>query len=193
MQPQTEASSPAQEAQWIRQIGKSDRGAFEQLYRAYERRLYRYLLGIVRAPESAEELTSDVMIEVWKNASRYRGHAKPSTWLFGIAHHKAIDMLRRRQPQVTELHAVAASADPRPGPEAAAMDDVDRRELAAAVGALSIEHREVLDLTFNVGCSQVEIAQIVGCPVNTVKTRMFYAKQQLRQTLERRGFRREIS
>lgn len=188
-----QASSPKSEAQWIRQIAKRDRGAFEQLYRAYERKLYRYLLGIVRSPESAEELTGDVMIEVWKNASRYRGHAKPSTWLFGIAHNKAIDVLRRRQPQVAELHAVAGAPDPRPGPEAAAINEGDRHEVAAALDALSAEHRSVLDLAFNNGCSQAEIAQIVGCPINTVKSRMFYAKQQLRQALERRGFRREIS
>ena len=191
MQPAT--SSPEQEVQWIRSVAKHDRAAFEHLYRAYERRLYRYLLGIVHGPEAAEELTSDVMIEVWKNASRYRGHAKPSTWLFGIAHNKAIDLLRRKQPQVTELHAAANAADPAPGPEAHVIDDVDRRELAACLDALSVDHRAVLDLTFNQGCSQAEIAQIVGCPVNTVKTRLFYAKRQLRQILERRGLGRQIS
>jgi RNA polymerase sigma factor (sigma-70 family) len=85
------------------------------------------------------------------------------------------------------------AADPRQSPEATAMRESVRRDIALALASLSAEHRAVLVLTFNHGYGYNEIAQIVGCPVNTVKTRMFYAKKQLRETLERRGLRREIS
>jgi RNA polymerase sigma-70 factor, ECF subfamily len=186
---------PELEGVWIAQIGRGDRTAFERLYRAYQRSLFRYFLHFVHTIELAEELADDVLVEVWKNASRFRGRSKPSVWIFGIAYHKAMDALRRRRPPVVELHAVAQSLsdDPRQTPEAAAVRDSVRSDIAAALATLSAEHRAVLVLTFNHGYAYNEIAQIVGCPVNTVKTRMFYAKKQLKETLERRGVRRDIS
>lgn len=185
---------PELEGLWIQQIAKGDRAAFERLYRAYQRPLFRYFLHFVHSTETAEELTSDVLIEVWKSAARFRGKSKPSVWIFGIAYHKAIDALRRRRPPVLELHAVAeAAADARNAPEATAIRENLRRDVATALATLSAEHRAVLILTFNHGYGYNEIAQIVGCPVNTVKTRMFYAKKQLKEVLVRRGVRREIS
>jgi RNA polymerase sigma-70 factor (ECF subfamily) len=181
------------ETEWLRQTANGDRAAFERLFRAYEHRLYRFLLGLVRDPQTAEELTGDTMLDVWKGASRFRGQSKVSTWIFGIAHHKAIDALRRRVPDHIELGELAGVEDASPGPEAAALADSFRRGLTDALGELTPEHRAVLELTFTNGCSQAEIAAIVGCPVNTVKTRVFYAKQQLRRIFERRGVRRETS
>lgn len=184
------------EGLWIQQIARGDRAAFERVFRAYQRPLFRYFLHFVHAVEVAEELTNDVLVEVWKNAARFKGRSKPSVWIFGIAYHKAMDALRRRRPPVVELRAVgegAAAADPRQSPEATAVRESVRRDIALALATLSAEHRSVLVLTFNHGYGYSEIAQIVGCPVNTVKTRMFYAKKQLRETLERRGIRREIS
>jgi RNA polymerase sigma-70 factor (ECF subfamily) len=187
---------PELEGLWIQQIARGDRAAFERLYRAYQRSLFRYFLHFVHDVEVAEELTNDVLVEVWKSAARFKGRSKPSVWVFGIAYHKAMDALRRKRPPVIELRAVseaAAAADPRQSPEATAMRESVRRDVALALASLSVEHRAVLVLTFNHGYGYNEIAQIVGCPVNTVKTRMFYAKKQLRETLERRGIRREIS
>ena len=180
------------ETEWLRQTANGDRAAFERLFRAYEHRLYRFLLGLVRDPQTAEELTGDTMLDVWKGASRFRGQSKVSTWIFGIAHHKAIDALRRRVPEHIELGELAGVEDASPCPESAALADSFRRGLTDALGELTPEHRAVLELTFTNGCSQAEIAAIVGCPVNTVKTRVFYAKQQLRRIFERRGVRREM-
>ena len=186
---------PALEGLWIQQIARSDRTAFERLYRTYQRPLFRYFLHFVHAVETAEELTNDVMIEVWKNAAKFKGRSKPSVWIFGIAYHKAIDALRRKYPSLVELGAAApaVAADPRQSPEATAVRESIRRDVAAALASLSAEHRAVIVLTFAHGYSYAEISQIVACPVNTVKTRMFYAKQQLRAALERRGIRKEIS
>lgn len=184
------------EGLWIAQVARGDRAAFERLYRAYQRPLFRYFLHFVHALDASEELTNDVMIEVWKSAAKFKGKSKPSVWIFGIAYHKAMDALRRKRPEVAPLHAVAESAavaDPRQAPEAAAVRESLRRAVASALASLSVEHRSVMVLTFNYGYGYREIAQIVGCPVNTVKTRMFYAKKQLRETLEHRGIRREIS
>ena len=186
---------PALEGLWIQQIARGDRAAFERLYRAYQRPLFRYFLHFVHTLELAEELTNDVLVEVWKNAGRFKGRSKPSVWVFGIAYHKAMDALRRRRPPVVELHAVpeSAVAEVRNTPEAAAVRESVRSDVAGALATLSAEHRAVLVLTFIHGHAYNEIAQIVGCPVNTVKTRMFYAKKQLKETLERRGIRRDIS
>lgn len=185
----------ALEGLWIAQIARGDRSAFERLYAAYQRPLFRYFLHFVHTVEVAEELTDDVLVEVWKNASRFHGRSKPSVWIFGIAYHKAIDALRRRRPPVVDIRAVAdALADePRHTPESTALRDSARGEIASALATLSAEHRAVLVLTFGHGYGYAEIAQIVGCPVNTVKTRMFYAKKRLKETLERRGVRADVS
>jgi len=185
---------PALEGLWIAQIARGDRAAFERLYGAYQRPLFRYFLHFVHMVEVAEELTDDVLVEVWKNAARFHGRSKPSVWVFGIAYHKAMDALRRRRPPVVDLHAVEnAPEDERLAPEAAALHESVRNDVALALATLSAEHRAVLVLTFGHGYGYAEIAQIVGCPVNTVKTRMFYAKKRLKETLERRGVRADVS
>ena len=185
---------PALEGLWIAQIARGDRAAFERLYDAYQRPLFRYFLHFVHMVEVAEELTDDVLVEVWKNAARFHGRSKPSVWVFGIAYHKAMDALRRRRPPVVDLHAVEnAPDDERLAPEAAALHESVRNDVALSLATLSAEHRAVLVLTFGHGYGYAEIAQIVGCPVNTVKTRMFYAKKRLKETLERRGVRADVS
>ena len=171
------------ETQQIRQIAKGDRGAFETFYQTYQNRIFHYLYSMVHASETAEELTNDVMLEVWKGASRFRGQSKPSTWLFGIAHHKALNELRRHRPRLEELRTIRHMADPAPGPEVLTMREGLRAGIDRVLRALSAEHREVIELTFYHQCSYQEIAEIVGCPINTVKTRMFYAKQRMRREL----------
>jgi RNA polymerase sigma-70 factor, ECF subfamily len=179
------------EAQWVSQTANGDRAAFERLFHAYEHRLYRYVLGMVRDPRTAEEVTGDVLLEVWKSAGKFRGQSKVSTWIFGIAHHKAVDALRRHVPEHVELGTLTQRPDVARGPEETALATSDRRAVSAALEELTPEHRAVIELTFLNGYSQAEIAAIVRCPINTVKTRVFYAKQQLRRILERRGVRSE--
>jgi RNA polymerase sigma-70 factor (ECF subfamily) len=191
MQPVHDADA-ARETEWLTLTARGDRAAFERLFRAYEHRLYRFSLGLVRDAQLAEEITGDVMLDVWRGAQRFRGDAKVSTWIFGIAHHKCVDALRRRRPEHVELQTLSAVSDVGAGPEELALADSFRRALGDAMSELTPEHRAVLELTFINGCSQAEIAAIVGCPVNTVKTRVFYARQQLRRVLDRRGVRREM-
>jgi len=169
--------------QRIRDIAKGDRAAFETFYQAYQKRLFHYLYVMVRGVDVAEELTNDVMLEVWKGAGRFRGQSKPSTWLFGIAHHKALNELRRKRPRLEPLHISHKMPDPALGPEAASVRDSERAGVWRAVSSLSPEHREVVELTFYHQATYREIARIVSCPVNTIKTRMFYAKRHLRTLL----------
>lgn len=180
-------------AVWIARTADGDRRAFEALYRTYSRRIYGYLLRLVGA-DAAEDVLSDVMAEVWFKAGRFRASGKASTWLFAIAHHKAVDALRRgtRAPRTEafQLHAVPETA---PGPEERAIGADGAADLRAALAELSFEQRAVLELTFVHDFSGPEIARIVGVPLGTVKTRLFHARRNLRALLEARGYSREAS
>src|SRR6202011_5939731 len=125
-------------------------------------------------------LTSDVMVEVWRSAGKFGGRSRARTWVFGIAHHKAIDALRKRRATLVPLDALLGAASDAESPEAAVLRADERRRLEGALASLSPEHRAVLELTYVEGFSQKEIADVVDCPVATVKTRAFYAKQRLR-------------
>jgi RNA polymerase sigma-70 factor (ECF subfamily) len=174
----------AEDRRLLERIAARDRVAFETFFRAHGAAVHRFARDLVRDDGLAEELTSDVMVEVWRSAGKYGGRSRARTWVFGIAHHKAIDALRRRRATTVpldELLGVPAAEDC--SPEEAALRDADRRRLDEALAMLSAEHRAVLELTYVEGFSQAEIAEIVSCPVATVKTRAFYAKQRLRDAL----------
>jgi len=175
--------SEADDRALLERIARRDRIAFEAFFRAHGPAVHRFLRDLVRDDGLAEELTSDVMVEVWRSASKFGARSRVRTWAFGIAHHKAIDALRKRRPIALPLDAVLDAASPASDPEAAALRSDDRRRLERALASLSLEHRAVLELTYVEGFSQSEIAEIVDCPVATVKTRAFYAKQRLRDAL----------
>lgn len=179
------------DALWIKQIAAGDRDAFEKLYGEYQKRLFRYFLRMVSATEVAEELTNDVLVEVWKKAGEFRGLSKVSTWIFGIAHYKAMNQYRGKKPATLDIEAAANEADPGATPEESAAQGNLKEKIKRALHALSPEHREVMELTFTNGLSYQEISDIMHCPVNTVKTRMFYAKKQLQEILEKMGIRRD--
>ena len=172
-----------EEASLIRSIAQGDREAFERLYFAYQRRLFGYLFRTLGETGAAEELVNDVMFEVWKSAGRYRGESKPSTWILGIAHHRMLNHLRRQRPAPADTAELQHKADPGEQPEQAALRHQEEDFVHRALDRLPPPHREVVELTFYQGCSYEEIAAIAGCPVNTVKTRMFHAKKKLREIL----------
>lgn len=164
-------------------IATRDRDAFEAFYAHHAADVFRFVRDLVRDEGIAEELTSDVMVQVWRSAATYAGRSRVRTWLFGIAHHKTIDALRKRRTVTVALDDMRGAASAADGPEALALRAADSRRLELALATLSPEHRAVVELTFIEGFSQKEIAEIVDCPVATVKTRTFYAKQRLRDAL----------
>lgn len=167
----------------LTKVARRDQAAFEDLFRSYQRRLFRYLFGMVRDEAAVEELVCETMTDVWRNAGTFQGRSRVSTWIFGIASNKAKTIMRRPKREEADPEMIARLEDPAPGPAA----EMARRELASSVRAalelLTPEHRQVVELTFMHGFSYQEIAQIAGCPVNTVKTRMFHAKGRLRELL----------
>jgi len=182
-----EASRHDLEALLIRRIARGDRAAFEELYRAYQLPLFRYFLRMVGSTAAAEELADDVLVAVWQGAGRFRAESKPSTWVFGIAHHKALNARREKLPDTMAVDAMADLPSPDEGPEELLLRERFRQRVESALTALSPEHREVLQLTFYQGLSCAEIASVVGRPVNTVKTRMFHARRRLQRVLEGMG------
>jgi RNA polymerase sigma-70 factor (ECF subfamily) len=175
--------SEEQERTLLRRVATQDRQAFDTLYRQYAPRLYGYLAKLLPHPDRIEEVLDDVMVVVWQQAARFDGTAKPSTWILGIAYHKALKARAKRPKPPVDL--------PPPAPEwRQANDPAERltyqdlqRALARALEHLSPDQRTVVELTFQQGCSYQEIAAIMDCPVNTVKTRMWHARQYLTRAL----------
>lgn len=177
---------------WIEQIAGGDREAFEKLYRAYSLRLFRYLFTVVQDRNAAEELTNDVLLAAWKGAAEFRGQSKLSTWLFGIARHKAFNELRRTNSNIVDIEEAGEVVESREGPEELLQREMLERCMSSALRELSPSHREVLELTFYQELSYQEIAEIMRCSINTVKSRMFYAKKRLREHLEKAGIAGDV-
>jgi len=170
------------EARLISQIAAGELNAFEDLYRIYHPRLSRFLDRVTRRASLVEELLNDTMLVVWTRADRYNGSCKVSTWIFAIAYRKALKALQRLDEPVEDIDAdLRASSDA--GPEQQVSQRELRELLAGALDGLSAAHRAVVDLTYFHGIGYREIAEIVDCPVDTVKTRMLHARRRLRGML----------
>jgi RNA polymerase sigma-70 factor (ECF subfamily) len=171
----------ARDAALLGRISAGERAAFEALYRAYYTRLDRFLRRMLRRPQLVDEVINDTMVVVWRRAGQFSGRSKASTWIFGIAYRRALKALA----DVDEPEEFDEALHP--DQQATAADAMLQAELRAvlerALAQLTAEQRAVVELTYFHGCHYREIAQIVGCPVETVKTRMFYARRRLRDLL----------
>jgi RNA polymerase sigma factor (sigma-70 family) len=175
-------SSGEEEARLLRRIALQDRHAFEALYRTYYRRLTRFLDRLTRRPQMIDEILDDTMLVVWRKAATFNGDSQVSTWIFAIAYRKAMKALKREgnRTQILFDHDEPLYA---PSPETTFIDGQSRSAIRRLVAGLSAEQRAVVELTYYHGCAYKEIADIVGCPVDTVKTRMFHARRKLRSAL----------
>ncbi len=175
----------------IRSMAAGDEGALRALYATYGRRLYAYAFRLTNSGPVAEEVVQDTLFAAWKGAASYRGDARALTWLLGIVHHQALNAVRRKRLPADGLERAAEVADDVAGPEAHAEAGERRRALKAALGRLSRDHRAVLELVFYQGLSLAEAADVLGCPVGTVKSRLSYAKANLRGALAVAGWQAE--
>jgi RNA polymerase sigma-70 factor, ECF subfamily len=176
----------------LEQIAGGDRAALEALYRRYYPRLYGYLLRLTRRPEVVEEAINDALFVVWRKAADYQGISRPSTWIFGIAYRKGLKALAKNERRDAELDLETLEG---PVAEGGPESDLAAAELAvevtAALGRLPAAQRAVVEMTYYQNLAYREIAEIMSCPVNTVKTRMFHARRRLRELLPHLGLRRE--
>ena len=175
-------SPPNEDVRLIGRICRRDARAFEQLYRSYYPRLTRFLSNILRRAPLIEEVLNDTMMVVWTNPDRYNGKSKVSTWIFAIAYRKALKALRRYDEPVEDKLAETRPS-PEPGPEQQLGSREVQKVLLSAIGELSTDHRAVVDLTYFHESDYREIAEIMDCPIDTVKTRMFHARRHLKNRL----------
>lgn len=163
----------------IERIAQGDRGAFERLYRSYFPRLAQFLRRLVWDGPLSEEIINDTMFVVWTKAQTYNGQSKVSTWIFAIAYKQGLKALSRVDTPV-EMDMETMVSDELVEPEYQLSETQLRRHIGGALERLSFEHRTVMTLTYFHGMSYEEIADTMGCSINTVKTRMFYARQKLK-------------
>ncbi len=169
----------------IQRVATKDKIAFEELYRHYYAQLTRYLSRLLRRPELVEEVVNDTLFVVWEKASQFQGRSKVSTWITGIAYLKgikALDRLRRMPEQNTDSVRLLEQIEEK--------DNFINRLgiqdwLQSGLEKISPQQRSVVELTYYFGYSYIEISEIMGCPVNTVKTRMFHARRNLGNLLTR--------
>lgn len=167
----------------LRRVAEGDLEAFERFYHLYYPRLFSYLFRVVRRVELVEETLNDVMMVVWEGAGDFRERSRVSTWIFGIAYRQAMKALRRSGRQPSLVSPEGLEEERLGGEDRRLRGRVLHLAMSDALEQLTPEHRAVVELTYYYGCTYREIAEIVGCPENTVKTRMFYARRRLRGLL----------
>ncbi|HET7020243.1 MAG TPA: sigma-70 family RNA polymerase sigma factor [Xanthobacteraceae bacterium] len=163
----------------IGRIAAGDQFAMRTLFARHRIPLYRWLLRIVRDQTTAEDLLSDVFLDVWRQAASFKGRASVSTWLLAIARYKALSARRARVEAQLDERIASTIADPADNPEAALQEKNRSEVLRDSLANLSPEQGEVIDLVYYHGKSVKEVAEIVGVGEATVKTRMFYARRKL--------------
>jgi len=160
----------------IARVAVGDRVAFRSLYDRYAQRVFRFAMSIVRRPHLAEDVLQETMIVVWKKAKTFKGKAKASTWILGIARNLALNVLRkvmRGEPLPDEK---AETADPSSQIETSV-------QVERALGTLPDHQREVMHLVFYEEMSLREAAEVLGIPEGTVKSRMHHARKALAREL----------
>lgn len=167
----------------LARIAAGSQAALSCFYQDYHGSVYAFALRRLGNPADAAEILNEVMLEVWRYAHRYGRRAKVQTWVLGICNHKVIDMMRRRGRQSADSLEDDLS-DPREASVLDALVGAQEAELVhRCLEELSDSHRQVVHLAFFEGLPYAEIAAIIGCPEGTVKTRMFHAKQKLKNCL----------
>jgi RNA polymerase sigma-70 factor (ECF subfamily) len=174
----------------IARIAGGDRLAMQVLFARHHVRVYRFVLRLVRNEATAEDLISDVFLDVWRQAGKFEGRSAVSTWMLSIARFKALSALRRRPEQELDDETAEQIEDQSDDPEVALAKKDKAAVLRQALSKLSAEHREIVDLAYYHEKSVEEVAGIVGIPEATVKTRMFYARKKLSELLKEQGIDR---
>jgi RNA polymerase sigma-70 factor (ECF subfamily) len=189
----------------LKRITEKDQKAFEEFYYLYAEGFGRFLMKMLKQREWVDEAVNDVMLTVWQTAGRYDPEkGRLSTWLFGISHNKGLKLLERngryREESLEDNDVGIDNNEERVGgsygstitsnsePERVVMGWELGDAMSWAFGKLSPDHQAVIELCFTEDFTYQEIADIVDCPLNTVKTRLFHARKRLAEMLARKGF-----
>ncbi|WP_067173211.1 RNA polymerase sigma factor [Microtetraspora niveoalba] len=167
----------------LRLVTRGDEHAFEQLYARHARALLAYAEGLLGERGPAEEALQETFIAVWRGAGAFEERSLVRTWLFGICRRQAFKRMRGHLSAARSLDDALDLPSPEPGPQAVALARADAAAVAGALRTLAPLHREVLDLAFATEMSHAEIAEVLGVPVGTVKSRLFNARAALARAL----------
>jgi RNA polymerase sigma-70 factor, ECF subfamily len=168
----------------VERIAAGNKLAMQALFARHRTSVYRWLLRFVSNETLAEDLLSEVFLDVWRQAARFECRSSVSTWLLSIARHKALSARRHRTEAELDEKIEATIADPADDPEVALQEKNRDELLRRALTRLSPEHRQVIDLVYYHEKSVDEVAQIIDVPPATVKTRMFYARKKLAELVD---------
>jgi RNA polymerase sigma-70 factor, ECF subfamily len=171
----------------ISRIATGDRLAMQALYARHHLRVYRFVVRLVGNTTVAEDLISEVFLDVWRQAGTFEARSAASTWLLAIARFKALSAMRRKPEEELDENMAGAIEDPADDPETTVQKKNKSEILRKCLTALSEDHREIIDLVYYHEKSVEEVTGIVGIPEATVKTRMFYARKKLSELLKAAG------
>ena len=161
----------------LKRIAEQDRSAFSELYELYHTRLFKFVYRLTHSHAMTDELVNDIMLLVWRKAGSFRGGSKVSTWIFGIAYRQSLRRLSRDKSKLFQpIDTVELVADDGDG------GDIENW-VRQGLNALPAAQRITAVLVFYLGLTYEEVSEVTGSPVGTVKTRMFHARQKLRDIL----------
>ncbi len=172
----------------LEQAAQGDENAFKDLYELTNRMVFQYLYRLTNDRQRAEDVMIDAYTEAWRCAKKFRGRSKVTTWLIGIARNLAMSEFRRNRMYEDELEEEIPYA----AGQLSAVETAEKSGIMEkALNRLPLKHREILDLVFLQGMGYEDVSRIVGIPVNTVKTRVFHAKDKLKQILKTMGVEKD--
>ena len=174
----------------VQLVAEGDKDAMRVLFARHNVRVFRFLTRIVGNDATAEDLVNEVFLEVWRNAARFEARSQLSTWILAIARFKALASMRRRRHDELDEEASEMIEDTADDPEVAVHKTERSALLQQCLKQLSIAHRQVVDLVYYHEQSIEEVAEIIGVPASTVKTRMFYARKRIAEMMAERGVER---
>ena len=174
----------------VQLIADGDKDAMRVLFARHNVRVFRFLTHIVGNDATAEDLLNEVFLEVWRNAARFEERSQVSTWILAIARFKALASMRRRQHDELDDEASEMIEDMSDTPEIAVQKTERSALLQQCLQQLSVAHRQVVDLVYYHEQSIEEVAEIIGVPASTVKTRVFYARKRIAEMMAERGLDR---
>ncbi len=177
------SAADREDVELMKHIAARDRDAFARLYERYFHRLCRFVARMQGNSDCIEDIVNDVLYVVWSRADRFTYASKVSTWIFGIAYNKTRQHVRQ-QSRYRNLITAGTDALIETGDTAWSREIEQKDLLAAAISRLTPDHRAVIELTYYYGMSYQEIADIMNCPENTIKTRMFHARRKLATVLK---------
>lgn len=183
----TQSEENASDELLLRRVAEGDKAAMHIMFARHRTRVLHFIQRTVRNPGIAEDLVSQVFLDVWRSANRFENRARVSTWLLSIARYKAINSLRERSHENIDRDDVREIADSDDTPEAA----LDRKQtsgiLRQCIARLSPAHRQIIEFVYYRENTPAEVSEMLDIPLATAKSRMFYARKRLARSLVSAG------